>query len=103
MDLGLSQEQKMLTEEAGKFLSKEWNATKAREGAGSETGHDQDLWDKMVALGWLGIIIPEAYGGMGLGLVDLAVLYEECGRALIPTSFYSTITGALAILRGGDG
>ena len=102
MDLGLSQEQKMLREEARKFLSKEWNATKAREAAGSETGHDQDLWNKMVALGWLGIIVPESYGGLGLGLVDLAVLYEECGRVLIPTSFYSTITGALAILHGGD-
>ena len=102
MDLGLSQEQKMLAEEARKFLSKEWNATRVREVSCSETGHDKGLWDKMAALGWLGIIIPEAYGGLGLGLTELALLYEECGRALIPTSFYSTITAALAILQGGD-
>ncbi len=102
MDLGLSQEQKMLAEEARKFLSKEWSATRVREVACSETGHDKGLWDKMAALGWLGIVIPEAYGGFGMGLTELAVLYEECGRALIPTSFYSTITAALAILQGGD-
>jgi len=102
MDLGLTEERKILKDEARKFFSREWNAGKVRETIGSETGHNPELWEKMAALGWMGLFVPEAYGGAGLGFFDLALLYEVCGGALVPTTFYSTIGAGLAVLHGGS-
>ena len=47
-------------------------------------GMTPELWKKIAEQGWLGLIYPEAYGGMGLGFVDLTVLMEEMGRAVMP-------------------
>ena len=102
MDLGLTQEQKILIDEARRFFSREWNTAKVREAIKSESGHDQELWEKMAGLGWMGLFVPEGYGGSGLGFFDLALLYEECGRALDPTTFYSTVSAGLAVLQGGN-
>ena len=102
MDLGLTEEQKILKDGARKFLSREWNSALVRETIKSETGHNSELWEKMAALGWMGLFIPEAYGGAGLGFFDLALLVEACGRALVPTTFYSTLNAGLAVLHGGS-
>jgi alkylation response protein AidB-like acyl-CoA dehydrogenase len=57
----------------------------------------------MAELGWVGLAFPEAVGGGAGGLLDLAVVYEEAGRALVPTTLYSTVEAALLIDRaGGD-
>lgn len=101
MDLEFTHEQKMLKDQARKFLAGEWSSEKARETAGSESGHDAELWKKMADLGWLGLLIPEAYDGMGMGILDLAVLMEECGRALVPSTLFSTLQAALVLLNGG--
>ena len=58
---------------------------------------------KLAELGWLGLIFPEAHGGMGLGLVDLTVVLEEMGRAVMPGPFFSTVLlGGLAIREAGS-
>jgi alkylation response protein AidB-like acyl-CoA dehydrogenase len=65
-----------------------------------ETSHayDADLWLKLAGQGFTGIIIPEAYGGMGLGKVELILLMEESGYALLPGPFFSTVALAGAVI-----
>src|SRR6185436_11181559 len=53
-------------------------------------GVDEAQWAKMAELGWLGLAVPEAHGGTGLGFVDLVVLLEEMGRVVLPGPFFST-------------
>src|SRR5579875_878804 len=70
-------------------------------------GHDPDgfsrtLWAEMARLGWLGIVVPEAYGGAGLGWRDLQVVLEELGRVLAPEPVLSAVVGASALLLGGE-
>jgi alkylation response protein AidB-like acyl-CoA dehydrogenase len=61
------------------------------------------LWARLAEQGWLGLIYPEAHGGMGLGFEDLVVLMEEMGRAVVPGPFFSTVVlGGLAILEAGS-
>src|SRR5438067_920265 len=55
-----------------------------------ERGFTDELWAKMADLGWLGLLVPEAHGGLGLGLVDLAVVQEEMGKALFPGPYLSS-------------
>ena len=62
--------------------------------AESDTAHDEVLWDKMAEQGFTGITFPEIYGGLGLGKVELALLLEEMGRALVPGPFFSTVVAA---------
>jgi alkylation response protein AidB-like acyl-CoA dehydrogenase len=62
-----------------------------------------ELWKKLAEQGWLGLIFPEPYDGMALGLVDLVVLMEEMGRAVAPGPYFSTVLlGGLAILEAGS-
>ena len=62
-----------------------------------------DLWQKMAELGWMGLVLPETYGGSGLSFVDLTILMEEMGRVLLPAPFFSSIAlGALTLLETGS-
>ncbi len=62
-----------------------------------ETGIDPEVWRKIVDLGWTGLLVPEAQGGLGLGIVDAVVVQEEMGRATCPGPFFSSaIAGTLA-------
>src|SRR6266581_9310574 len=66
------------------------------------SGMTPELWKKLAEQGWLGLIAPEEHGGMGLGMVDLVVLMEEMGRAVVPGPFFSTVLlGGLALLEAG--
>ena len=56
-----------------------------------ETGHSPELWQKMAELGWLGLTFPEQYGGAEFSFLDMAILLEEMGRALLPGPFFSTV------------
>jgi 3-oxocholest-4-en-26-oyl-CoA dehydrogenase beta subunit len=103
-DLALSAEQEALRASARAFLERACPPELVRRvGAPGGDGHDSDLWTGMAALGWVGLAFPEAAGGGGGSVVDLAVVYEEAGRALVPTTLYSTVEAALLIDRaGGD-
>lgn len=67
-------------------------------GAGLASPATEDLWQKMSALGWFGLAIPEQYGGLGLGIRHLTVLYEELGQFLTPLPVMSTLLVADSIL-----
>jgi alkylation response protein AidB-like acyl-CoA dehydrogenase len=70
--------------------------------ARDEVGFSRELWKEMASLGLVGMAIPEAYGGAGLGFAELGLVLTECGRTLVPTPFVSTVLlGASALLLGG--
>jgi alkylation response protein AidB-like acyl-CoA dehydrogenase len=56
-----------------------------------ERGYSPDLWRKMAEIGWMGLVIPEKYGGAEFGFLDLALLLEETGRAMLPGPYFSTV------------
>jgi alkylation response protein AidB-like acyl-CoA dehydrogenase len=103
MDFGFSEEQEMLRSSARDFLAKEAPMSYVRKMMEDERGYTDDLWRKMAELGWMGLILPEAYGGAGLDFVDMVVVLEEMGRAVLPGPFFSTvILGGVAIAEGGS-
>ena len=91
MDLGLSEEQQMLQTSARDFLAKECPKSLVREMEEDDKGYSPDLWKKMAGLGWMGLPFPESVGGQGFSFLDLCVLIEEHGRALLPGPFFSTV------------
>jgi 3-oxocholest-4-en-26-oyl-CoA dehydrogenase beta subunit len=103
MDLDLNKEQKILKKSAQEFLKKECPTSLLREMKDDEKGFPEDLWRKMAELGWMGVVIPEEYGGIGGDFIDLAILLEAMGAVNCPGPFFSTVVlGALAVMEGGD-
>jgi alkylation response protein AidB-like acyl-CoA dehydrogenase len=102
MDLGLTEEQELLKNSARDFLEKEVPEAYVRQMEEDETGYSPEVWKKTADLGWQGLIIPENYGGAGFGFLDLVVLLEEFGRALVPGPFIPTMIAATAIIDGGS-
>ncbi|MGE0542878.1 MAG: acyl-CoA dehydrogenase family protein [Dehalococcoidia bacterium] len=102
MDLGLTEEQELLKNSARDFLEKEVPEAYVRQMEEDETGYSPEVWKKTADLGWQGLIIPENYGGAGFGFLDLIVLLEEFGRALVPGPFIPTMIAATAIIDGGS-
>jgi len=103
MDFGFSEEQEMLRSSARDFLTKEAPMTFVRAMMEDEVGFTGELWKKMAELGWMGLVLPEQYGGSGLDFVDLVVVLEEMGRTVLPGPFFSTVAlGGVGILEGGS-
>jgi alkylation response protein AidB-like acyl-CoA dehydrogenase len=103
MDLSLTGEQEMLKNSAREFLEKEAPRTVITDIDDSETGFSPELWKKMAELGWAGLLIPEAYGGLGSDLLTTAVLHEELGHAAVHTPLHSSaVLSALALMEGGS-
>jgi len=90
MDLSLTEEQQMLKTAARDFLSRECPWALVKEIDESEAGFSVDLYRKIADLGWLSMILPEAYGGMSSSLTDVGVLYEEMGQALLPGPYFNS-------------
>jgi alkylation response protein AidB-like acyl-CoA dehydrogenase len=91
MQFGLSESQQILKDTARKFFSGECPVAEVRRLMETETAYDADLWLKLAGQGFTGIICPEDCGGMGLGKVELILLLEEAGYALLPGPFFSTV------------
>ena len=103
MDLGLDEAQQMLKNSARTFLEAECPATYVRAMEEDDRGYTPELWQKISEQGWLGLIIPEQYGGVGLSFLDLSILLEEMGRSLLPEPFFSTVVMAgMTILDAGS-
>jgi len=91
IEYGLNEEQEMLKTMARDFLANECPMTRVRELMEDDTGFSQDLWKKMAEVGWLGLVLPEEYGGAGMNFRDLTILLEEMGRTVLPSPFISTL------------
>jgi alkylation response protein AidB-like acyl-CoA dehydrogenase len=103
VDFALSAEQELLKKEARHFLETECPKSMVKKLEASELGYSPEMWKKMADLGWLGLILPEAYGGVGGSLLDLAVMLEEVGRTTAPSPIFSTmVMGVLPILEAGN-
>jgi len=94
MDLGLTEAQQMLKNSARAFLETECPETYVRAMEEDERGFTPELWQQIAEQGWLGLTFPEQYGGVGLDFVDLSILLEEMGRALLPGPYFSTVVMA---------
>ncbi len=103
MDLGLSEEQELLKNSAREFLENECPEEHVRAMEEDERGYSPELWKKMADLGWQGLMIPEEHGGAGFSFLDLAVLVDEVGRALLPGPFIpNQVCAASLLLMGTD-
>jgi len=92
MDFDYSGEQRQLQQEARRFLEDRCPPSSVRAVLENpELSLDRGLWAGMAELGWLGTVIPEVHGGLGLGYVELCVIAEELGRAVAPVPFASTL------------
>jgi alkylation response protein AidB-like acyl-CoA dehydrogenase len=105
MAMALSEEQEFLQRTAREFVQSRSPLSRLRalRDAESGEGFSRELWAEMARLGWLGIVVPEQYGGAGLGWTDLMVVLEELGRGLMPEPVIGTVLlGATALLLGGS-
>jgi alkylation response protein AidB-like acyl-CoA dehydrogenase len=91
MDITLSKAQQDFVKEARRFLKKECTKEFIDEMYESETGYTDELWSKLIGVDWMAMTIPEKYDGMGMDLLDMALILEETGRALMPGPFFSTV------------
>lgn len=102
MQFGLTETQGTLKKSAREFLNAECPMAVVRKVVETESAFDEGLWSKIAAQGWTGLLIPEEYGGYGMGMVEMAVVLEEMGRALLPGPFLSTtLLAGTVIERGG--
>ncbi|HEY0328940.1 MAG TPA: acyl-CoA dehydrogenase family protein [Rhodopseudomonas sp.] len=103
MNFDFSDEQKQLREQARRFLAEKCPPQAVRAVLEGHAPYDRALWQGFAELGFLGVAIPEAYGGAGAGQLELCVLAEEVGRALAPLPFSSTVyLAAEALLIAGS-
>lgn len=99
MNFEFSEDQLALREHSRRFLSEACTFDKLRKLIDSEALYDCELWQQMVELGWTALTIPEEFGGMGLGALELCVLAEESGRVLAPVPFFSTVCVGAEVLK----
>ena len=103
MDFTLTEDRRMIRDAARTFLAAEAGSSQRRTAIESDTGWDTALWRKLGEMGWLGALAPEAHGGQELGCMELALLLEEAGRALVAAPFLETAAMAVpAVVAAGD-
>ncbi len=104
MHFAFTDEQEALRDAARDFLAEHSGSEAVRAAMESELGYDPGVWKRIATeLGWCGVIVPEAYGGIGLGAVELTALMEVMGESLLCAPFFSSVClGATALLVAGD-
>ncbi|HSW20600.1 MAG TPA: acyl-CoA dehydrogenase family protein [Ramlibacter sp.] len=99
MDLTLSDEQQLIAESAEAFLAEASAMPAVRATSEQGDGFDRGLWRGLAELGWCGVHLPETVGGLGLGVVELALLQEQLGRRLACVPFFDSVALAASLLR----
>jgi len=103
LDFGFSEEQEMLRDAAKRFLADNCSTKFVRQMMADESAQDAGFWRKLVGLGWPGLLIPEEYGGQGGTFLDMTVIAEEAGKALVPGPFFAAaLLGAPIVIEGGS-
>lgn len=103
MDFALSDDQRAIQEAARSFLTDAANPDVVRAAVEGSTGYDDALWQSLAGdMGFAGLMVPENFGGLGLGAVEMALVLEETGRTLAPVPFFETAVLAVqAVLAAG--
>ncbi len=91
MNFDFSDDQRVLRDQARKFLGEHASSARVRRVLDTDAPYDAELWRGMVEMAWPGTAIPEEYGGAGYGHLELCVIAEELGRSLAPTPFSSSV------------
>lgn len=91
MEFELNETQKLFQRSARELFAQECPPALVREMIERNEPYSDEIWNKLVEQGWSGLIFSEEDGGLGLGLVEMAVAFEEMGRALVPSAFLSTV------------
>lgn len=103
MNFDFSDEQKQLRDQARRYLAEKCPSKAVRAVLEGSAPYDRDLWRGLAGMGFLGVAIPEQYGGTGAGYLELCVVAEEIGRALAPVPFASTVyLAAEALMLAGS-
>ena len=102
MRFGLTEEQELLQETLRGFVLGECPPTRLREIFDAGSGHDPALWKGLAEMGVTGLVVPEAHGGAGMQVLDLALTAEMLGRGALPGPFFGHSLACLAIAKGGD-
>src|SRR6266436_6713709 len=103
MNFDFSDEQKQMRDAARKFLTEKCPPKAVRAVLDGKAGYDKELWKGLAEMGFLGVAIPEEFGGAGAGHLELCVIAEEMGRALAPVPFSSTVyLAAEALMLAGS-
>src|SRR3954471_725481 len=102
MYFDLTDEQQAIKSTAHDLLASRFKSERLREIAACEDGFDESGWKEMAELGWAGLALPEEWGGQGLGIVDLAVLFEEMGYVCAPSPLLSNTIAGLALTFAGS-
>jgi alkylation response protein AidB-like acyl-CoA dehydrogenase len=102
MDFDFTQEQVMLRDLTREFLSRESAPRAVRSAIDTPHGFDDRSWQQMAEMGLPGIAIPTGYGGQGLGMIELALVLDEMGRAAYPGPFFATAVLAASALIASD-
>ena len=98
MGYQLDADQLILQEAAGNFFHNEVSGALIRELEKSDSGFSNELWAKMAELGWMGLAVPQAYGGYGASFLDLAVVLEQLGRSGLASPYFSTCVLGVSLL-----
>ena len=103
MDLSLTETQQLLKSGVEDFIARESPREAIIELVQTDEGYSRDTWNKAAEIGWLGMVIPEEYGGSGSSLTDTAVVYEALGYGPVPGPFFSSgVLAAHTLLAIGD-
>jgi alkylation response protein AidB-like acyl-CoA dehydrogenase len=102
MHFGLTEEQQLLQETVRGFIAGECPAPRLREIFDAGAGHDPALWKGLAEMGIAGLTVPEAFGGAGMGLLELALVMEELGAGALPSPSFGHALGCLAIQLAGS-
>lgn len=103
MDFALSDEQVLIHDSFRDLLKRAVSLDRIRDVVNGQADMDRGLWQELCELGMPGLLVPEQYGGAGLGLLEAAVVAEELGRSVAPVPFVATaVMAPLALISGGS-
>ena len=102
MNFGFTEEQELLRKTARDFLADHAPIKRAREVMEGAESQAPEIWSEMAELGWMGLTIPETYGGADLSMIELAIVLEALGRSLAPVAFLPTMIAACALHEVGS-
>lgn len=99
MDLSFSEEQRLLGDAANRFVAGRYSFEARRAIVQSPEGFSREIWREFADLGWLGLGIPEEFGGLGGGAVETGLVMEALGRALVVEPYLATAIVAPRLIR----